>query len=59
MQCFNLKAEIQDVVREIMVYKWLESEKKGQDIGLNRAAEEWISKHYDDWFRYNRIKFHA
>jgi hypothetical protein len=41
------------VCKEIMVYKWIESEKKGFDIGQERAAQEWISRYYDSWFQWN------
>jgi hypothetical protein len=54
---FDLNAEIICVIREIMNYKWLESEKEGHDIGLNRASKEWISRYYDSWFQYNAKKF--
>lgn len=50
---FDLKSETQAVVEEILRYKWLESEKSGHDIGMSRAAKEWISRHYDLWFREN------
>jgi len=33
----------QDILKEINRYKWLESEKLGTDIGLERAAREWIN----------------
>jgi len=35
------KAQIEEILR----YKWLESEKIGQDIGEVRAAHEWIHKY--------------
>ena len=35
---------------QIMIYKWIESEKKKNDIGYNNAAREWISK-YGHQFR--------
>jgi len=31
-------------MEEILKYKWIESEKKGEDIG-ERATIEWIKKH--------------
>ena len=31
-------------VREIEIYKWCESQKKGYDIGSRQAAFEWIAK---------------
>lgn len=45
-----------DVVRsqleEIKKYKWIESEKAGKDIGMERAAREWMAKHFPEWKRY-------
>jgi hypothetical protein len=37
---------------EINKYKWIESEKKGHDIGWDRASREWMQKHFPDWKRY-------
>ncbi|URA10662.1 DUF4032 domain-containing protein [Thermospira aquatica] len=54
---FDLERQVQDVIHEIEVYKWLESEKRGYDIGLSQATREWIAKHYDDWFKYNCQKY--
>ena len=57
VKSFDLNAEVISVLREIMNYKWLESEKEGHDIGLNRAAKEWITRYYDTWFKFNCKKF--
>ena len=44
-----------DIVRsqheEIKKYKWIESEKAGQDIGWERAEREWLHKHFPGWKR--------
>jgi hypothetical protein len=37
---------------EITKYKWIESEKAGKDIGWERAAREWMSKHFPEWKGY-------
>lgn len=50
---FDLERQVQDVINEIEVYKWLESEKRGYDIGLQQACREWIEKHYNEWFKHN------
>ncbi|MFN4216530.1 MAG: hypothetical protein ACK4HQ_03910 [Brevinematales bacterium] len=50
---FDLERQVKDVIHEIEVYKWIESEKRGYDIGLRQATREWIEKHYNDWFMYN------
>lgn len=58
MEChFDLVSENKVVLKEILNYKWLESEKVGQDIGLSRAAQEWIQTHYDQWFEFNAKNF--
>jgi hypothetical protein len=36
---------------EITKYKWIESEKAGQDIGWERAAREWLAQHFPGWKR--------
>ncbi len=54
---FDLESEMKAVLKEIMDYKWLESEKIGMDIGMSKAAKEWITKYYDTWFQYNANKF--
>ena len=34
---------------QILVHKWLESEKVGHDIGFERALLDWIVKHRSAW----------
>ena len=34
---------------QILVHKWLESEKVGHDIGFERAPLDWIVKHRSAW----------
>lgn len=34
---------------EILRYKWLESERLGQDIGFERALLNWVRKHRACW----------
>ena len=34
---------------EILIHKWLESEKVGRDIGFERAMLDWIVKHRSAW----------
>ncbi len=40
---------------EILRHKWIESEKKGEDIGFERALLSWIKIHRTDW-KNNRNK---
>jgi hypothetical protein len=44
---------------EIMRYKWLESERRGYDIGRERALLEWIRKHREKWQHEYRAKAQA
>ena len=34
---------------EILKYKWIESEKIGRDIGLDKAWLQWEAKYYQKW----------
>jgi len=34
---------------EILKHKWIESEKKGTDLGMNTALHDWIRKHRKHW----------
>lgn len=44
---------------EILRHKWIESEKKGYDIGFERALVEWITRYRSDWRKYkNRINIY-
>jgi len=43
---------IRSQLEEINKYKWIESEKLGRDIGMERATQEWMAKHFPDWKRY-------
>ena len=38
-----------DQLDEILDYKWLQSEKAGFDIGMERAIREWLQKYYTLW----------
>jgi hypothetical protein len=39
---------------EILKHKWLESEKKGYDIGYSAALIDWIIKHRSNWRNYRK-----
>jgi hypothetical protein len=43
---------IQSQQEEINIYKWIESEKAGCDIGWEYAAHEWSHKHFPEWKRH-------
>ena len=34
---------------QILRHKWLESEKEGRDIGLERALLDWVTNHRKKW----------
>lgn len=40
---------------EILRYKWIESEKAGQDIGFERALMGWMVRHRAPWRRTRRV----
>lgn len=42
------------VREEIRKHKWIESEKKGRDIGFATAAIDWIKNHSQEWLKYHR-----
>lgn len=35
--------------QEIESYKWIESERRGHDIGWKHAVTEWHDRHYGEW----------
>jgi hypothetical protein len=37
---------------EVLKHKWLESEKKGYDIGYSSALIDWVIKHRSNWRKY-------
>ena len=41
---------------EILRHKWIESEKKGKDIGFERALLDWIRKHRQKWRSDRKVK---
>ena len=42
---------------EVLRHKWLESEKAGRDIGIERAMVSWALHHRTDWRRKRRSQF--
>jgi hypothetical protein len=41
---------------EILKHKWIESEKKGYDIGYDCALIDWIIKYRNNWREYRNRK---
>jgi len=53
MPSFNaLKKYLDDQLIEINKLKWIESEKKGIDIGFSAAIEIWIQNYAEEYKRY-------
>ena len=46
-----LYQEFQAEHEEILRHKWYESEKKGHDIGFERAQVDWRIKHGSQWHK--------
>jgi hypothetical protein len=49
MQNANLYQKFMELKREIEKHKWIESEKKGNDIGFEKALIDWVTKHRIGW----------
>jgi len=50
----SLYREFLEEREEVLKHKWLESEKKGYDIGYSTALIDWILKHRTNWRNYRR-----
>ncbi len=40
-------------VEEISKHRWYESEKRGHDVGLAYASEDWLRRYSKKWMRQN------
>ncbi len=45
----NLYQKFLQLKNEIEIHKWIESEKRGTDIGFETALLDWMSKHRNGW----------
>jgi len=45
-----------EILSEINRYKWLQSEKEGADIGIERACREWLDKCSKQYFTQHPAK---
>ncbi len=43
---------------EILKHKWIESEKAGHDIGLDRATTDWHMRYSSSWRNWRRSQRH-
>lgn len=41
------------VIEEINRHLWIESQKAGYSIGLERATDEWLRLYATEWMRYH------
>ena len=42
-----------EVVEEINRHLWIESQKAGCSIGIERATDEWLSLYAEGWMKYH------
>ena len=55
MKINQLKDLLKDkrVVEEINKHLWIESQKSGYSIGIERATDEWLRFYAEGWMKYN------
>lgn len=44
------------VIEEINKHLWIESQKAGYSIGIERATDEWLRLYAEGWLKYNKPK---
>jgi len=56
MKISDLRELLKDkrVIEEINKHLWIESQKAGTSIGIERATDEWIKLYAEGWLRYNK-----
>lgn len=42
-----------EVIEEINRHLWIESQKAGYSIGIERATDEWLALYAEGWMRYH------
>jgi len=42
-----------EVIEEINRHLWIESQKMGYSIGIERATDEWLSLYAEGWMKYH------
>ncbi len=42
-----------EVIEEINRHLWIESQKAGYSIGIERATDEWLNLYAEGWMRYH------
>ena len=55
MKISDLRELLKDkrVIEEINKHLWIESQKAGYSIGIERATDEWLRLYAADWMRYH------
>lgn len=55
MNITELKALLKDkrVIEEINKHLWIESQKAGYSIGMERATDEWLKLYAESWIKYH------
>ena len=61
MKISDLRELLKDkrVVEEINKHLWIESQKAGYSIGIERATDEWLRLYAEGWLKYNKPKEYA
>ena len=55
MKIDALKEVVKDkrVIEEINKHLWIESQKAGYNIGIERATDEWLKLYAEGWVKYH------
>jgi len=55
MKIGDVKELLKDkrVLEEIHKHLWIESQKAGYNIGIERATDEWLRLYSEGWMKYN------
>jgi len=55
MKITELRELLKDkrVIEEINKHLWIESQKSGYSIGIERATDEWLRLYAEGWLKYN------
>jgi len=61
MKISDLRALLKDkrIVEEINKHLWIESQKAGYSIGIERATDEWLRLYAEGWLKYNKPEEYA
>ena len=56
MKITELRELLKDkrVIEEINKHLWIESQKAGHSIGIERATDEWLRLYAEGWLKYNK-----